>query len=106
MSKTLQRRLRFVRLPTPILEKGVLPFSLPLIESIERSRLGLPSLEFRQLIEQTTKKFPLVVEVLTVLVFLDLLPLGQDRCHWIIFVRIRIRVSKFDVNDGVDLTIP
>ena len=29
MIRTPQRRLRCIRLPTPVLEKGVLPFSLP-----------------------------------------------------------------------------
>ena len=48
----------------------------------------------------------LVVIVLTVLVFIDLFSPGQDHCHWFVFVRIRVRVTKFDVNDVIDLTIP
>ena len=47
----------------------------------------------------------LPVTVLTVLVFLDLFSPGQERCHWFIFVCIHISVAKFDVNDGVDLTV-
>ena len=50
--------------------------------------------------------FPLVVTVLTVLVFLDLSLPGQERCHWMVLVRIRLSVTKLDVNDGVDLNIP
>ena len=50
--------------------------------------------------------FLLVVTVLTVLVFLDLLPPGQELYHWLVLVRVHVRVSYFDVNDGVDLTIP
>ena len=49
---------------------------------------------------------PLVVTVLTVLVFLDLSPLGKESCHWIILVRIRARFTNIDVNDGVNLMIP
>ena len=53
--RTLQRRLRCVRLPTPVLVKGVIPFSLPQLDSIERARLGLASLAFCPLKEQTAK---------------------------------------------------
>ena len=50
--------------------------------------------------------FPLVVTVLIVLVFLVSFPLSQDRCHWLIIVGICISVTKFDVNDGLNLSIP
>ena len=50
--------------------------------------------------------FPLVVTVITVLVFLDHLPPVQERCHWFVLVRIRISVAKFYVNDGINLKIP
>ena len=49
---------------------------------------------------------PLVMTVLTVLVFLDLFPSGQERCHWFVLLHIRVNVTKFDVNDDVDLKIP
>ena len=52
VSRTLQRRLRCVCLSTPVLAKWVLPFSLPLIDSIERPRQGIPSLSFLPLKEQ------------------------------------------------------
>ena len=55
MSRTLQRRLRCVRLPTPIIAKGVLPFYLTLIDSVERVRLGLTYLAFCPLKEQTAR---------------------------------------------------
>ena len=50
--------------------------------------------------------FLLVVTVLTVLVFIDRFPPVQERCHWFILVYIRVRVTKFDVKDGVNLAIP
>ena len=50
---TSQRRLQFDRLTTPVLAKGVLPFSLPWIDSMARVRPGLPSLAFHPLREQT-----------------------------------------------------
>ena len=44
--------------------------------------------------------------VLTELIFLDILPLRQERYHWLILVRIRVSVTKIDVNDCVELKIP
>ena len=49
--------------------------------------------------------FLLVVIVLTVLVFLDILPPDKERCHCVVLVRIRVSITKLDVNDGVNLTI-
>ena len=106
VSRTSQRRLRCFRLPTPVLSKGVLPFSLPWLDSIERELLGIPSLVFRPLKQQMAKKIMLVITVLTVFVFLDLFPPGQERFHWFVLVCIRISVTKFGVNDGINLTIP
>ena len=56
VSRTSQRRLRCVLLPAPVLAEGVLPFSMPRLDSIERARLGLPSPEFHPLNEQMSKK--------------------------------------------------
>ena len=50
--------------------------------------------------------FLLVVAVLMVLVLFDSLEPGQERCHWFILLGIRVSVTKFDVSDGVGLTIP
>ena len=50
--------------------------------------------------------FPLVVVVLTVIVFLDPFLPDQELCHWLVLVRIRVSITNIDVNDGVDLTIP
>ena len=50
--------------------------------------------------------FPLFVTVLTVLVFLDLLPPDQERFHWLVLVRIRVGVTKIDFSYCIDLTIP
>ena len=51
------------------------------------------------------KVFPLIVTVLTMLVFLDSLPSIQEHCHWIILVGIRTRISKFDIDYGFILLI-
>ena len=48
----------------------------------------------------------LIVSVLTVLVLLDCFPPSQERRHWLIFLGIRISISKFDINDGFSLSIP
>ena len=57
VSRTSQRILRCFHLLTPILSKGVLLFPLPWIDSIERAQLGLLSLAFCPLKEQTVKTF-------------------------------------------------
>ena len=49
--------------------------------------------------------FPLVVTVLTVLVFLDIFPPGQELCHWIVIVNICVSISNLDFNDGVDFCL-
>ena len=49
--------------------------------------------------------FPLIMAVLTVLIFVDSFPLIQERRHWLIFVGIRVRIAKFYVNDFVSLLI-
>ena len=86
VNRTSHWWLRFVSLPTPLLTKGVLPFSLEWLDSIAIVRPGLPYLAFRPLKEQT-------VTVLTVLVFLDIFPPGQEGCHWLVLVRIRVRFT-------------
>ena len=48
----------------------------------------------------------MVVAVLKLLVFIDIFPLIQELCHWLILVGIRISVTKFFVNDGLSLLIP
>ena len=44
MSGTLQQQFWCVRLPTLVLAKGFLLFSLPWLDSVERALLGLPSI--------------------------------------------------------------
>ena len=77
VSRNLQWRLLCVRLPTPILDKGVIPFYLLRLNSVERAQLGPPSLGLRPLKEQMAKNVS-VLTVLTVLVFLDIFPPGQE----------------------------
>ena len=50
--------------------------------------------------------FPLIVAVLTVLIFLDSFPPRQELHHWVILVGTRVSIAKFDVHDGVSLLIP
>ena len=50
--------------------------------------------------------FPLIVAVLTVLTLLFLFPTSQELIHWLVLVRIRVSISKSDVDDGVSLAFP
>ena len=52
------------------------------------------------------ENFLLIVEVLTVLIFIFLIQTIQEIVHWFILVGICIRVSKFDVDYGVSLDLP
>ena len=52
------------------------------------------------------KVFPSIFTVLTVLVFINSLPLTQERCNWIILVETHVSVYKFGVNYGFSLLIP
>ena len=106
VNRTSQRRLQFVRLPTPVLTKGILPFSLTWLDSIERARLVLPYLSFRPLREQTAKNVSVGFDSAYRACLSWSFPPVQERCHWFILVRICTSVSEFDVSDGVELTIP
>ena len=46
------------------------------------------------------------MKVITVLVLLDCFRPGHEHCHWVILALIRVRVTKFDVNYDINLTIP
>ena len=50
--------------------------------------------------------FLLLLEVLTVLIFVFLVPNIQDLIHWLILVGVNVRVSKYDVDYGVSLSFP
>ena len=52
------------------------------------------------------EKNPLIITVLTVLVFLESYPPRQERCHCCILLGIYVSVAKFDANYGFDLFIP
>ena len=47
--------------------------------------------------------FPFLVSVLTVIIIIGFIPPIQERYYWIKYVGVRIIVSKFDVDDGVNL---
>ena len=59
VNSTSQRQLQFVRLHNPVLAKGVLPFSPPLLNSIARARPGIAYLGFCPLKKQTAKNISL-----------------------------------------------
>ena len=50
--------------------------------------------------------FTLIVSVLTMLILIDFIPYIQERCHWIKYVGVHVSVTKFDVNDGISMSIP
>ena len=50
--------------------------------------------------------FPFIVIVLTVLIFLDSFPPSQELRHWLVFIGIRVGITKVDVNYGISLSIP
>ena len=52
------------------------------------------------------RRFSLLVTVLTVFVLLLSLTPCQERFHWLLFVGVTVRVSKYDVNDGVIMDLP
>ena len=106
VSKLLQLQLWFFRLSNPIRAKWVRPFFLPWSDSIVRVRLELPSLYCRQQKRQTEKCFLLIMTVTTLIIFLDNSPPIQEQRHCLIFVGTRTSIAKFDVNDGVSLSIP
>ena len=67
---------------------------------------GLPTYHAIDRKKKWIKTFPLIVAVLTVLILLDCFPPSQERCHWLVFVIIRVSVANFDANDGFSLSIP
>ena len=50
--------------------------------------------------------FLLLVEVLTVLIFILLLPTSQELIHRFVLLGVCTCVSKSDVDDGVSLALP
>ena len=50
--------------------------------------------------------FPLIVAVITVLILIDFLPLIQERRDWLKYAGIRVSVVKFDIDNGVILSVP
>ena len=52
------------------------------------------------------KNSPLMVAVITALILIFPIPTSQDLIHWFMFVGVRIRVSKYDVDYGVSLDFP
>ena len=66
----------------------------------------VPSLAYHLQKEKTEEIFPLIVAVLTVIIIIDFLPPIQERRHLLKSVGIRISVAKFEINDGVSLSVP
>ena len=48
----------------------------------------------------------LLVAVLTMLILLGFLLLSQEICHCLRYIGVHISVAKFDVDDGVSLSVP
>ena len=55
---------------------------------------------------QMDKKFPLIVEVLTMLILILLLSTSQEITHRLILLGIHISIYKSDVNYGISLIFP
>ena len=55
------------------------------------------------MIGKTGEIFPLLVSVLTVFIFIYLIPQRQELSHWFLTVGVYVRVSKSDVDYGVSL---
>ena len=79
---------------------------LPWVEQNQWARQGPTSLACYQQKEKTEKIFPLLVEVLNIIILIDFLPPIQERCHWIKYVGVCVSVEKFDVDDSVSLSVP
>ena len=47
----------------------------------------------------------LIVAVITVLILIYFIPTRQERCRWLEFVVVRVRVTNFDFNNGVSLLV-
>ena len=50
--------------------------------------------------------FPFLVAVITVVVFLFLVPTSQKLVYWLIFVGICLSISKYDIDYGISLDFP
>ena len=68
------------------------------------TRDSLPSMPPTE--RKTEKMFPLLVEMITVLILLDFIPPIQELCHWLKYLGFCISVAKFDVDDGVSQSAP
>ena len=47
-----------------------------------------------------------LIEVLTVLILLLLIPMIQELIHWLIIVGIHVIISKSDFGDDVSMALP
>ena len=70
------------------------------------SELEPPSQACHPLRGKTKKLFPLLVAVLTGLIFLLFLPIIQELIHRFVLVYFRVHVYTYDIDDGVSLDLP
>ena len=106
VSTTLQPQFWSGQLPIYVRVKGF-PQVLSLwVNSNLWVRQRLHSRTYHTLRGQTEKVFPLFMTVLTVFIFILLLPKRQELIHWIFPVGFCVQVSKYDVNYGVSLYFP
>ena len=50
--------------------------------------------------------FHMIVEVLNVLIIVNFIPLIQKRCHLLEYIGVTVSIAKFDVDDGISLSVP
>ena len=50
--------------------------------------------------------YTLLVSVLTVLILIFLPPTNQELTYWLVLVGIHFSIYKYDIYDGVSLTLP
>ena len=92
--------------PSSHVQNGFFHFCCHESTKIRKYDWGFPPQHAMDRKNKQRKKIPLIVEVLTILTLLDFLSLIQEHRHWIKYLGIRIIVAKFNINDGVSISIP
>ena len=86
-------------------DRGSSSFSaMSQIKFVRTTRASFPIMSYTE--RENRDFFVLFVEILTMLIFIFLLPTIQEIVYWILPVGVRVRVSKSDVNYSVSLDPP
>ena len=104
-STTSIPQFRFVRWLIHIYMKGVTQVFSPWVDSDPWVKLALPLWACHPLRGKIEKKFLFLLKVLTVFIFIFILPLIKELFHWFLPVGVCVRVSKSDVNYGVSMDL-